>query len=64
MSEKKLVVKAPQKREGAGEQNTANVDLQNEQLADEIDDLLDEIDGVLEENAEQFVNSYIQKGGQ
>lgn len=29
-----------------------------------IDDLLDEIDEVLEENAEEFVKSYIQKGGQ
>jgi ubiquitin-like protein Pup len=28
------------------------------------DDLLDEIDGVLEENAEEFVRSYVQKGGQ
>ncbi|MCY3806937.1 MAG: ubiquitin-like protein Pup, partial [bacterium] len=27
-------------------------------------DLLDEIDEVLETNAEEFVNSYIQKGGQ
>lgn len=28
------------------------------------DDLLDEIDGVLEENAEEFVKSYVQKGGE
>ncbi len=28
------------------------------------DDLLDEIDGLLEENAEEFVSSYVQKGGQ
>lgn len=28
------------------------------------DDLLDEIDGLLEDNAEEFVNSYVQKGGQ
>lgn len=27
-------------------------------------DLLDEIDGLLEENAEEFVRSYVQKGGQ
>ena len=33
-------------------------------LADEIDDILDEIDAVLEENAEEFVKSYIQKGGE
>jgi ubiquitin-like protein Pup len=30
----------------------------------EIDELLDEIDSVLEENAEEFVKAYIQKGGQ
>jgi ubiquitin-like protein Pup len=29
-----------------------------------IDDLLDEIDEVLEKNAEEFVKSYVQKGGQ
>ena len=29
-----------------------------------IDDLLDEIDSVLEENAEEFVRNYIQKGGE
>jgi len=26
--------------------------------------MLDEIDGVLEENSEEFVRSFIQKGGQ
>ncbi len=30
----------------------------------DIDALLDEIDAVLEENAEEFVANYIQKGGQ
>ncbi len=28
------------------------------------DDLLDEIDGLLEDNAEEFVRSYVQKGGE
>lgn len=28
------------------------------------DDLLDEIDSLLESNAEDFVKSYVQKGGQ
>ena len=35
-----------------------------EKLKAELDDLLDEIDTVLESNAEDFVKSYIQKGGQ
>ncbi|MDQ3610608.1 MAG: ubiquitin-like protein Pup [Actinomycetota bacterium] len=30
----------------------------------DVDDLLDEIDEVLEENAEEFVKNYVQKGGQ
>ena len=35
-----------------------------EKLKAELDDLLDEIDEVFETNAEDFVKSYVQKGGQ
>ena len=35
-----------------------------EKLAADTDDLLDEIDDVLEENAEDFVRAYVQKGGE
>ena len=35
-----------------------------DKLKAELDDLLDEIDDVLETNAEDFVKSYVQKGGQ
>jgi ubiquitin-like protein Pup len=35
-----------------------------EKLTEDTDDLLDEIDDVLEENAEDFVRAYVQKGGQ
>lgn len=35
-----------------------------EKLKADLDDLLDEIDEVLETNAEDFVKSYVQKGGQ
>ena len=35
-----------------------------EKLKAEIDDLLDEIDEVLEDNAEEFVRNYVQKGGE
>ena len=31
---------------------------------EKLDELLDEIDQVLEENAEEFVRNYIQKGGE
>ena len=36
----------------------------NSELASELDGLLDEIDSVLETNAKEFVESYVQKGGQ
>ncbi len=32
--------------------------------AEDLDELLDEIDSVLEENAEDFVKNYVQKGGE
>jgi ubiquitin-like protein Pup len=35
-----------------------------EKIKAELDDLLDEIDEVLDENAEEFVRSYVQKGGE
>jgi len=35
-----------------------------ETLDDDVDAILDEIDDVLETNAEDFVKSFIQKGGQ
>ena len=35
-----------------------------EELTERIDDLLEEIDSVLEENAEEFVKNYVQKGGE
>jgi ubiquitin-like protein Pup len=34
------------------------------EITDRIDDLLEEIDSVLEENAEEFVRNYVQKGGE
>lgn len=37
---------------------------QGEKIKAELDDLLEEIDEVLESNAEDFVKSYVQKGGQ
>ena len=36
----------------------------HEKMTEDVDSLLDEIDDVLEENAEDFVRAYVQKGGQ
>lgn len=33
-------------------------------LKTDMDDLMEEIDAVLEENAEEFVKAYVQRGGQ
>jgi ubiquitin-like protein Pup len=35
-----------------------------ESRTEDVDELLDEIDEVLEANAEEFVRSYVQKGGE
>ena len=50
----------------AAPEETASSDLQerHEKLNEDVDAILDEIDDVLEENAEEFVRSYIQKGGE
>lgn len=40
------------------------VPTQNEALDEGVDAILEEIDAVLEENAEDFVKSFVQKGGQ
>lgn len=36
----------------------------NQELVTEVDEILAEIDGILEENAEDFVKGFVQKGGQ
>jgi ubiquitin-like protein Pup len=41
----------------------AEIAERKEQLDEDIDAILDEIDEVLESNAEDFVKSFIQKGG-
>ncbi|MEO6715381.1 MAG: ubiquitin-like protein Pup [Mycobacteriales bacterium] len=43
---------------------TSDVQERQDKLTDDVDALLDEIDDVLEENAEEFIKGYVQKGGQ
>lgn len=45
-------------------ESTATATSSSKNLKADLDSLLDEIDEVLESNAEEFVNSYVQKGGQ
>ena len=60
--------KKTQKRSGGGgaDEDAGQVGStsKGEKLKEEMDDILDEIDSVLEENAEEFVKSYVQKGGE
>jgi prokaryotic ubiquitin-like protein Pup len=63
-----------QKRKGSGtrttetetevDESTPATSERGEKIKAELDDLLDEIDEVLEDNAEEFVRNYVQKGGQ
>ncbi|MEU6392144.1 MULTISPECIES: ubiquitin-like protein Pup [unclassified Streptomyces] len=45
-------------------QATDDLKERQEKLSDDVDSVLDEIDDVLEENAEDFVRSFVQKGGE
>ena len=64
MSERERIQK--QRSERANDTaNEVSVDAtKGDQLKADLDDLLDEIDEVLEENAEEFVRNYVQKGGE
>ena len=65
MAEREQIKKTPQKRTGDEVvEEAAPGSEQGEKIKAEIDDLLDEIDEVLESQAEDFVRSYVQKGGQ
>jgi ubiquitin-like protein Pup len=44
--------------------STSDVAERHEKLTEDVDAILDEIDDVLETNAEEFVRSFVQKGGQ
>ena len=54
---------APPREEEVTEEAPAGSE-KGEKLKAELDDLLDEIDEVLEDNAEEFVRNYVQKGGE
>ena len=66
MAEREQKKKQPsaKEREEVVEDDVAAATERGEKLKEDIDDLLDEIDSVLEDNAEEFVRSYVQKGGQ
>jgi ubiquitin-like protein Pup len=54
----------PLEEETSEDQSQSSLSEKGEKLKRELDELLDEVDDVLEENAEDFVKSYVQRGGQ
>jgi prokaryotic ubiquitin-like protein Pup len=67
MAEQKRKETRPTKpAEGGGDGAAASPELakKGKKIKEDIDKLLDEIDDILEENAEEFVKSYVQRGGQ
>ena len=64
MAERELKRKTGTKRETEEVVEAPGTSETGEKLKADIDDLLDEIDEVLETNAEDFVRSYVQKGGE
>ena len=58
-------IKRSRREEDQADQETVVVPATNNaELDSEVDSLLDEIDEILEVNAEDFVKSFVQKGGQ
>jgi ubiquitin-like protein Pup len=64
MAEREQKRKPTPAKEETVVEETPGVSEKGEKIKAELDDLLDEIDEVLESNAEDFVKSYVQKGGQ
>ena len=62
--ERKQPKKSTESQEQAEVGQNDDVAERKEQLDEDIDAILDEIDDVLETNAEDFVKSFIQKGGE
>jgi prokaryotic ubiquitin-like protein Pup len=62
--EQKQPRKSGESEEVAQAEPETDVAERKEALDDDVDAILDEIDDVLETNAEDFVKSFIQKGGQ
>lgn len=59
--------KTRREKEPAGEPEAApnpEASAKGKKIKDDLDKLMDEIDNVLEENAEEFVKNFVQRGGE
>jgi ubiquitin-like protein Pup len=64
VAEREQIRKSPSEKPEVEVEETPAVSEKGEKLKAELDDLLDDIDEVLETNAEDFVRSFVQKGGE
>jgi ubiquitin-like protein Pup len=66
MAEQKKKETRPSKPAEGDESGAGSGELvkKGKKLKEDLDNLLDEIDDILEENAEEFVKSYVQRGGE
>jgi ubiquitin-like protein Pup len=64
MAEQERIQKQRTERSDKTSEDVSVDATKGDQLKADLDDLLDEIDEVLEENAEEFVRNYVQKGGE
>jgi len=62
MSQKQSTKPAPQEKTETKTKDAK--DLKNEDLEADMDQLIADIDEVLEENAQEFVQNYVQRGGE
>jgi ubiquitin-like protein Pup len=62
--EQKRITKHTPSSEGKDEKINPEVVKKGKKIKEDLDNLLDEIDEVLEENAEEFVKNYVQRGGE
>ena len=60
VTKQKVVTREPETQPQGSETRPES----KQELKDDLDALLDEVDSVLEHNAEEFVKSYVQRGGE
>ena len=64
MAQEQKKVHHPEKTKEEEVKTNPKIAEKRNKLIKDADNLLDKIDSILEENAEEFVDNYIQKGGE
>ncbi|MGH7319918.1 MAG: ubiquitin-like protein Pup [Candidatus Rokuibacteriota bacterium] len=62
--QKKKVERPKGPPDGDEEKASPELAKKGKKIKEDLDKVLDEIDDILEENAEEFVKSYVQRGGE